>query len=82
MGLEKAIEDLLAARKDNKSLLFCAYQALYNSLPDTEKTVLDKAWANNFPVNLVVQALRKEGYKCSSDTIRAHRNGTCKCPKN
>lgn len=81
MALEKAIEDLLQARKTNSSLIFCAYQTLYDSLPKEDKATLDKAWANGFPVNLVVQALRKEGHKCSSDTIRAHRNGTCKCPK-
>lgn len=81
MGLEKAIEELLSTRKTNQSLTYCAYQSLYNSLPDADKATLDKAWANNFPVNLIVQALRKEGHKCSSDTIRAHKNGTCKCPK-
>jgi len=39
------------------------------------------AWAKNYPTNLIVQALRAEGHKCSSDTIRLHRNGTCRCPK-
>ena len=82
MALEKAIEELLASRKDNRSLVYCAYQSLYNSLSDADKATLDDAWAKNFPVNLIVQALRKEGHKCSSDTIRTHRNGTCKCPKN
>lgn len=81
MALEKAIEDILASRKDNKSFIHCAYQTLYNNLSDSDKATLDKAWANNFPINLVVQALRKEGHKCSSDTIRAHKNGSCKCPR-
>ena len=82
MALEKALEELIASRKDNRSMVYCAYQALYNSLSDADKATLDKAWANNYPVNLIVQALRKDGHKCSSDTIRIHRNGTCKCPKN
>ena len=81
MGLEKAFEELIASRKDGKSLIFCSYQALYNNLPEKDKATLDKAWANNYPVNLIVQALRKEGYKCSADNIRAHRTGSCKCPK-
>lgn len=81
MNLEDALNEIIASRKDNKSLIYCAYQTLYNSLSDADKATLDKAWANNYPMNLVVQALRKEGYKCSSDTIRIHRNGTCKCPK-
>lgn len=81
MGLEDAIEGLLSARKNNHGVIYCAYQTLYNSLSDADKATLDKAWANNFPINLIVQALRKEGHKCSSDTIRAHKNGTCKCPK-
>lgn len=81
MGLEDAIEGLLSARKNNHTLVYCSYQTLYNSLSDADKATLDKAWANNFPINLIVQALRKEGHKCSSDTIRLHKNGTCKCPK-
>lgn len=81
MALDKAFEEILAARKNGHTLIYCAYQTLYNNLPDNDKATLDKAWANDFPINLIVQALRKEGYKCSSDTIRLHRNGTCKCPK-
>lgn len=81
MTLEKAIEEILATRKDNKSLTVCAYQVLYNSLSDADKATLDKAWANNYPINLIVQALRKDGHKCSSDSIRAHKQGSCKCPK-
>ena len=81
MALDKAIAEILSARKNGHTLIYCAYQTLYNSLPDADKATLDKAWANNFPINLIVQALRKDGHKCSSDTIRTHRNGTCKCPK-
>lgn len=80
MALEKAIQSILDTRKTHYST-FCAYQALYNSLDKNDQKTLDDAWANNYPVNLIVQALRADGHKCSSDTIRLHRIGTCKCPK-
>ena len=60
---------------------FCAYQELYNSLDDKDQKTLDVAWAKNYPVNLVIKALRADGHKTSSDAVRAHRNGTCRCPK-
>lgn len=81
MGLEKAFEDLIASRKSNRTSMFCSYQTLYNTLSKADQATLDKAWASNYPVNLIVQALRKDGHKCSADTIRAHRTGACKCPK-
>jgi hypothetical protein len=54
---------------------------MYDSLGKEDQKTLDEAWEKNYPVNLIVQALRSEGHKCSSDTIRIHRNGTCRCPK-
>ena len=81
MALDKAIESILASRKVNNGLAICAYQALYEKLSAEDQKTLDNAWAKNYPVNLLVQALRADGHKCSADTIRTHRNGTCKCPK-
>lgn len=81
MALDQAFKDLIKNRKVNDLQPFCSYQVLYNSLSKEDQAALDKAWENNYPMNLVVQALRKDGYKCSADTIRLHRNGTCKCPK-
>lgn len=80
MALENAINSILSKRTSNKSNLFCAYQVMYNKLSKEDQKTLDNAWAKNFPINLIVQALRADGQKCSADTIRTHRDGTCKCP--
>ena len=82
MALEQALKEIIKNRKTNDLQPFCAYQTLYDSLSKEDKATLDKAWENNYPMNLIVQALRKDGHKCSADTIRMHRNGNCKCPKN
>ena len=81
MALEQALNEILGARKTNRLSANCAYQSLYDSLSEADQKAIDKAWANNYPVNLVVQALRKDGHKTSSDAVRAHQNGTCRCPK-
>lgn len=83
MALEKAFSEILSKRAIGRSPIggVCAYQALYDSLPKEDQKALDDAWAKNYPVNLIVQALRSEGRKCSADTIRTHRTGTCRCPK-
>lgn len=59
----------------------CAYQALYDRLSKDDKKAIDDAWAKGIGVALIVRALRKEGHKTSNDSVRAHRAGTCKCPK-
>ena len=61
---------------------FCAYQELINSLSAEDQKALAEAWAKNYPTNLIVKALRAEGHKTSSDSVRAHKNGQCRCPKN
>ena len=81
MALSDAINTILKARKVNNLSIYCAYQLLYNSLTKDDQKTLDNAWQNNYPVNLIVRALRSDGKKISADSIRAHRNGTCKCPK-
>ena len=58
----------------------CAYKSLYDRLPKEDQKALDEAWARNVPASLIVRALRQEGHKTSSDSVRAHRNGQCKCP--
>ena len=81
MALENAINSILSKRTSNKSTIYCAYWVMYEGLSKEDKKTLDDAWAKNFPVNLIVQALRADGQKCSADTIRTHRDGTCRCPK-
>ena len=82
MALEKAFDEIISKRAAGRLLSNqCAYKSLYDSLSEADQKTLDDAWEKNYPVNLIVQALRSEGHKCSSDTIRIHRNGTCRCPK-
>lgn len=81
MALDNAFNEILSKRKTHTSSIYCAYQVMYNNLSKEDKKALDDAWAKNYPINLVVQALRSDGQKCSADTIRVHRNGTCRCPK-
>jgi hypothetical protein len=78
MALADKLEEL--ANRPRKSS-GCAYRSLYNSLPKKDQEALDKAWEKGIPMNLIVKALRQEGYKTSSDSMRAHRKGDCQCPK-
>ena len=81
MALDDKFKEIISKRVTRRTSEYCAYQALYNALGKQDQKALDDAWAKNYPTNLIVQALRAEGHKCSSDTIRLHRNGTCRCPK-
>jgi hypothetical protein len=81
MALNNAFQEIINKRTASRFAGVCAYQTMYDSLSKEDKKTLDEAWEKNYPVNLIVQALRSEGHKCSSDTIRIHRNGTCRCPK-
>ena len=54
---------------------------MHDSLTPDNQKALDDAWKKGYSVNVVITALRAEGIKTSSDSVRAHRNGTCKCPK-
>ena len=80
MSLSKTLEEMSKTAK--RIGTHCAYQMMYESLKPEDKKALDTAWANNMPLSLVVRALRQEGIKTSSDSVRAHRKGICKCPKN
>ena len=79
MALADQIESLI--KKRTKSPTHCAYAVFYNNLPKEDQKALDNAWKNNYPVSVVVAAIRSEGHKTSSDAVRAHRSGTCRCPK-
>ena len=81
MALDDKFTEILSKRTIRRTTGICAYQQMYESLSKADQKTLDDAWAKNYPTNLIVQALRSEGMKCSSDTIRLHRNGTCRCPK-
>jgi hypothetical protein len=79
MTLGKTLEELSKGSK--RTSIYCPYQTLYNSLSLEDKKALDTAWKINMPINIIVRALRQEGHKTSSDSVRAHANGQCKCPK-
>jgi hypothetical protein len=80
MSLEKKLEELANSQKPYSK--FCAYQMVLNSMPDKDKKVLDEAWSKGLSANIIVKALRAEGYKTTPEAIRLHRKGVCKCPKN
>lgn len=80
MALGKALEEILKTSKRGNT--HCAYQVMYNNLPPADQKALDAAWETNMPLSLVVRALRQEGIQTSSDSVRAHRKGMCRCPKN
>ena len=82
MALENAFNEIISKRVAGRLLSNqCAYKSLYDSLSEKDQQTLDKALDKNYTVNLIVQSLRSEGHKCSSDTIRVHRNGSCRCTK-
>jgi hypothetical protein len=80
MSLSDRIEEI--SKKSRKvPSPYCAFQLLINSLPKEDQKVVDDALTKNFPVSLLIQALRAEGYKTSSDALRLHLRGQCKCEK-
>ena len=81
MALEDTFENIISSRKRFSMSPYCSYIMLYNSLSKEDKKTLDTALEKKYPVNLIVQALRTDGHKCSADTLRLHLDGTCKCPK-
>jgi hypothetical protein len=81
MALENAFVEILSKRNIRRVGGVCTYQEMYDNLTANDKKTLDEAWAKGYPVSLIVQALRSDGHKCSADTIRLHRSGTCRCPK-
>ena len=81
MGLENALQEIISKRNIRRVGGVCTYQEMYDNLPADDQKSLDQAWEKGYPVSLVVQALRADGHRCSADTIRLHRSGTCRCPK-
>jgi hypothetical protein len=79
MSLEKRLDELAAKQKVFSP--YCAYQMLINAMPDKDRKALEAAWEKGYSANIIVKALRQEGYKATAESIRAHRTGVCKCPK-
>jgi len=57
----------------------CAYKVLYDTLPKQDQEALDSAWVKGYSINTILNAIRSEGHKSSNETLRAHKNNTCKC---
>tara|TARA_R110000822_G_scaffold219123_2_gene353359 strand:+ start:456 stop:698 length:243 start_codon:yes stop_codon:yes gene_type:complete len=78
-----ALSDKLEMLKATKTRVTgeCSYSVLYNNLEEEDKKALDDAWAKGYSVNIILSALRSDGHKSSNESIRAHRSGTCRCPK-
>ena len=81
MALENALQEIISKRNIRRTSGVCTYQEMYDNLTASDKKTLDEAWEKGYPVSLIVQALRSDGHRCSADTIRLHRSGTCRCPK-
>lgn len=79
MGIANKIDQLVIQRK--KPTGYCAYKALYDSLPKEDQIALDQAWEKKYSINIILTAIRSEGHKSSNESLRAHKNGMCKCPK-
>jgi hypothetical protein len=80
MGLADKINEQVAARKRMR-VGFCAYQTLYDSLSKEDQKAIDDAWEKGYSINIILSALRSDGHKSSNESLRAHKNGTCKCQK-
>jgi hypothetical protein len=80
MSLSDRLKDLNANRRPNS--IYCAYIVMYQNLSPTDQKALDEAWAEGHSAHTILSALRAEGIKASNESIRAHRQGFCKCPKN
>lgn len=79
MTLSKTLEEF--SKRNRKTSPYCAFQTLYLSLNKEDQKALDAAFSINMPQSIIVKALRKEGHKASSDTLRTHLKGQCRCPK-
>lgn len=80
MSLEKTLMEMASKQKGHSP--YCAYQMMLNTMSDKDRKALDEAWAKGFSANIIVKALRAEGFKATAESIRAHRRGVCRCPKN
>lgn len=75
MGLEETLGSLAGKSQ------FCPWQMLINTMPDTDKKAVDDAIQRGVPIQLIINALRREGYKTSKDSFSLHSNRRCKCVK-
>lgn len=78
MALADKINEQVSARKKMR-VGFCAYQTLYDSLSKEDQKAIDEAWDKGYSVNIILSALRADGHKSSNESLRAHKNKTCRC---
>lgn len=78
MALSETLDTLRELRTPG---LKCPFKTLYDSLNQDDKKAIDNAFEKGYSLNIIMRALRSEGYKTSNESISAHRRGTCPCPK-
>lgn len=79
MSLEKKLQEL--AIKQKMFSPFCVFKLMIDTMPEKDRKALHDAWAKGYSANIILKALRAEGYKATSESIRAHLKGLCRCPK-
>jgi hypothetical protein len=59
----------------------CKMGSLRDGLDKSDQKILDECLANreDWPADLLVRELRKNGLNVGRNTIRAHRRGDCIC---
>lgn len=71
-------DDLQLPEKEIK----CSFAKLMAALDDQDKAILQNALDDNRWTNrLLYEELQKRGFKCSRETLTAHRQARCKCLK-
>jgi hypothetical protein len=76
MSIADKLEEIAGKLHQSKD---CAYKVLYERLPKQDQEALDNAWAKGYSINTILNAIRSEGHKSSNETLRAHKNRTCRC---
>ena len=59
----------------------CLVARLMATMPDEDRATLEQAIAGDLTSNLIIRALRDEGYRVGRDSFYAHRRGNCPCAK-
>lgn len=73
MGLEETLSALAGKSP------YCPWQHMLETMPDKDKKAVEDAVKRGVPMQFIINALRKEGYKTSKDSFVLHMKERCKC---
>ena len=59
----------------------CPYKTLLESMSKEDLQALQEAIDKGYSMNVILRALRAEGYKTSNEALSAHKKGRCSCAK-